>query len=88
MIPGVSCASLLIFRANADRRTWFKSASRSWMILNLLILGTPGIFSSMMSIACLHRSGHNPSASGIDIIDACTGARNTDSSSPRSMHAR
>jgi hypothetical protein len=58
------------------------------MILNLLIMGTPGIFSSMMSIACRHRVGNNPSVSGIDIIAACTEARSTDSSSFRSMHAR
>jgi hypothetical protein len=58
------------------------------MVLNLLILGTPGIFSSMMSIDCLHHSGQNPSASGIDIISACTDARSTDSSSFRSIHAR
>jgi hypothetical protein len=58
------------------------------MILSLLILGTPGIFSSMMSIACHNRSGQKPSDNGVGIIAACTMARSTANSSFKSMHAR
>jgi hypothetical protein len=50
------------------------------MVLSLLILGTPGIFSSMVSIAFQHRSGQKPPENGIDIIAACTAARSTDNS--------
>jgi hypothetical protein len=70
MIPLLFLASLAMFLAKAMRNTWFRSASSSWIIHNLLDRTTPGIFSSITSIAFFHRSGHNPVANGTVIMAA------------------
>jgi hypothetical protein len=70
MIPLLFLESLVMFLENAMRNTRFRSASSSWIIHNLLERANPGIFSSDMSIAFFHRSGHNPVANGTVIIVA------------------
>jgi hypothetical protein len=59
-----------MFLANAMHTTWFRSASSSWIIRNLLERTTPGIFSSITSIAFFHHSGQNPVDNGTVIMAA------------------
>jgi hypothetical protein len=70
MIPLLFLASLAMFLANAMRSTWFRYAFSSWIIRNLLDRTTPGIFSSITSIAFFHRSGQNHVANGTVIMAA------------------
>jgi hypothetical protein len=70
MIPLLFLASLAMSLANAMRNTWFRSASISWIIHNLLERTTPDIFSSITSIDFFHRSGQNPVANGTVIMAA------------------
>jgi hypothetical protein len=70
MIPSWFLASFAIFLVKAMRITWFRSASSSYMIRNLLELTTPGIFSSIKMIAFFHWCWKIPVASGTVIIAA------------------
>jgi hypothetical protein len=63
-------ASMMMFLANDVRNTWFRSASISWKVRNLLERTTPAIFSSITSIAFFHLSRHNPVANGTVIMAA------------------
>jgi hypothetical protein len=70
MILLLFLASFAMFLANAMRNTWFRSASSSWIIHNLLDRTTPGIFSNITSIAFFHRYGQKPVANGTVIMVA------------------
>jgi hypothetical protein len=70
MIPLLFLASLAMFLENAMRNTWFRSASSSWIIHNLLERTTLGIFSSITSIAFFYRLGQNLVANGTVIMAA------------------
>eukprot|EP00957_Ditylum_brightwellii_P184256 14034226-Ditylum_brightwellii.AAC.1 len=48
------------------------SPSTMTMILSLVILGHPGSFSSITSIAFCHQNGEKPSLNGNVIIMECT----------------
>jgi hypothetical protein len=56
MIPLLVLANLAMLLAKDMPSTWFRSASSSWIIRSLLERTTPGIFSSITSIAFFHCS--------------------------------
>jgi hypothetical protein len=78
---------LLVLRAKAHIRTWFRSASNSCMIRSLLDFEITGVFSIITPTACLHCYGQYPVASGIVMSAVCTSANKTACSSFGSMQA-